>query len=79
MSERLHWTAQKGRGVCREQKEDWCAVPCGWRAFVKKTNDFSSAIRTGPLPYLVIRQLARAATLSPTLTLGRENSKRHRQ
>lgn len=31
---------QKGRGVCREGKEGWCVLHCGWRAFVKKRDDF---------------------------------------
>lgn len=35
-----HKKEQKGRGVCREEKEDWCVVRCGWRAFVKKRDDF---------------------------------------
>lgn len=30
----------KGRGVCGEEKEDWCVVGRGWRAFVEKRDDF---------------------------------------
>lgn len=79
MSERLHWTGQRGRGVCREQKQGWCVVRCGWRAFVKKRDDFLLLYVLGLYLTWSSRQLARAATLSPTQTRAGRTSKRHRQ
>lgn len=41
LSEGLHWTEQNGtRSVCRGENEGWCVGQCGWRAFVKKRDDF---------------------------------------
>lgn len=75
MSPRLRWTGQKRRCVCTEETEDCCVDRCGWRAFVKKTDDFLFAICTEAFTLLGHEAACFSSSSELTINQGWESLK----